>query len=141
MNGKPFFDTNVLIYAAVPTDPRSAVAYELLAAGGVIGVQQLNEFISVARRKLKRRWDDIAERLDDIRELCSEPVPLTLTLHETALRIARRYGYGIYDSLSLAAALESGCDTFWSEDLRDGQIIEGLTIRNPFHDGKPFTPR
>jgi predicted nucleic acid-binding protein len=129
----------VLIYAAVPSDPRASISYELLAAGGVIGVQQLNEFIAVALRKLKKTWTDVAEKLDDIRALCSEPIPLTLEVHEAAVRIARRYGYGIYDSLSLAAALENACDTFYTEDLRHGHVIEGLTIRNPFLEAG-FTP-
>jgi predicted nucleic acid-binding protein len=48
----------------------------------------------------------------------------------------KRYSYRIYDSLSVAAALESACDTLYSEDLRDDQVIEGLTIRNPFVHGQ-----
>lgn len=135
MNGKPFFDTNVLIYAAIANDRRGVAARELLESGGAIGVQQLNEFASVARRKLKKSWDEIAEKLTDIRILCPEPVPLTLEVHETALRIAKRYGYGFYDSAIIAAALQAGCDALYSEDLQDGQTIEGVTIRNPFRDG------
>jgi hypothetical protein len=42
-------------------------------------------------------------------------------------------GYNIYDALNVSAALEIGCTTLYSEDLRDGQTIDGqLTIRNPF---------
>ena len=53
MNGKPFFDSNILIYAHTGNeDPRSAVAQQLIESGGIIGVQQLNEFVSVAHRKL-----------------------------------------------------------------------------------------
>jgi predicted nucleic acid-binding protein len=48
------------------------------------------------------------------------------------VNIARRYGYQICDSVMIAAALEAGCTTFYSEDMRDGQRIAGLTIRNPF---------
>jgi predicted nucleic acid-binding protein len=132
MNGKPFFDTNVLIYAAIGDDPRAATARALLESGGIIGVQQLNEFVAVAYRKLKKTWDEIMEKLNDIRALCSGPVPLTLEVHEAALRISKRYGYQIYDSLSIATALESACDRLYSEDLRDGQVIEDLTIFNPF---------
>jgi predicted nucleic acid-binding protein len=41
--------------------------------------------------------------------------------------------YNIYDALVVAAALEAGCATLYSEDLHDGQAIDGqLTIRNPF---------
>lgn len=53
MPDKAFFDTNILIYAIAANDPRSQHAEELLAAGGAISVQVLNEFASVARRKLQ----------------------------------------------------------------------------------------
>jgi predicted nucleic acid-binding protein len=36
--------------------------------------------------------------------------------------------------LIIAAALEAGCLTLYSEDLQHGQQIEGLTIENPFKD-------
>ena len=49
-----------------------------------------------------------------------------------ALRIARKYRYHIYDSLVIAAALEASCDVLYTEDMHDGQVIDGLTIRNPF---------
>lgn len=61
------------------------------------------------------------------------PLPITVQLHESALKIAEQHGYNIFDALVLAAALEAGCTTLYSEDLHDGQIIAGgLTIRNPF---------
>ena len=47
MPARALLDTNVLIYALVENDPRSAKAEELLAAGGIISVQILNEFTSV----------------------------------------------------------------------------------------------
>jgi predicted nucleic acid-binding protein len=53
MPAKAFFDTNVLIYCIAQDDPRGPRATELLAAGGVVGVQNLNEFVSVARRKMR----------------------------------------------------------------------------------------
>ena len=48
------------------------------------------------------------------------------------MHIAERYGYSIFDSLIIAAALDAGARTLYSEDMRDGQAIDGLTIRNPF---------
>ena len=61
------------------------------------------------------------------------PLPITLATHEAALGIAARFGYRIYDSLIIASALEAACATLYSEDMQDGQVIEGrLTIRNPF---------
>ena len=128
-----FFDTNVLIYAVAQNDPRGTKAEELLAGGGVISVQILNEFVSVARRKIRMPWNDVTAALDAIRTLCPAPSSLTLDTHETALRIVQQYGYGIYDALVVAAALEAKCSTLYSENLQDGQVIDKrLTIRNPF---------
>ncbi len=134
MIGKAFFDTNVLLYAFAEDDPRAAVAEKLLATGGVVGVQTLNEFAAVAMRKLAMPWEEIVEALHAVRVLCPSPVPVTVDMHDTALRIVRRHGYHIYDALIIAAALEAGCSTLYSEDLRDGQVIDGLAIRNPFRD-------
>jgi predicted nucleic acid-binding protein len=129
---RAFFDTNVLIYAFAEDDPRTETAETLLAGGGVVGVQVLNEFVAVAVGKLAMPWEEVFEALSAIRVLCPSPVPLTMETHNTALGIARRHGYHIYDSLVIAAALEASCRTLYSEDMHDGQTIEGLTIRNPF---------
>jgi predicted nucleic acid-binding protein len=133
MSGKTFFDTNVLIYAATHDEPRSTQAEELLASGGVLSVQILNEFASVARRKILMSWSDVTEALDAFRILCPSPLPITIEMHEAALKIAEKHGYSIYDALVISAALKAGCTTLYSEDLHDGQTIDGqLTIRNPF---------
>ncbi len=130
---RPFFDTNVLIYAVAQNDPRNIRAEELLASGGVLSVQILNEFVSVARRRILMSWSDVLEALDAFRVLCPSPLPITLEMHEASLEIAQRHGYNIYDALVVAAALQAGCTTLYSEDLNDGQIIDRkLTIRNPF---------
>jgi predicted nucleic acid-binding protein len=133
MPDKAFLDTNLLIYAVLGEDTRSARAEELLAAGGTISVQVLNEFVSVARRKLQRPWIDVKAALQWICILCPDPVSLTIGIHKDALKIAERYGFQIYDALIVASALEADCDVLYSEDLPNGQVLEGrLTIRNPF---------
>jgi len=133
MPAKAFFDTNVLIYALAEDDPRSTQAEELLASGGVLSVQILNEFVSVARRKILMSWSEVTEALDAFRVLCPSPLPITVETHEAALRIAEKHGYNIYDALIVSAALEAGCTTLYSEDLQDGQVIDGrITVRNPF---------
>ena len=133
MSGPVFLDTNVLVYAALQPDPRSETARALLARRGTISVQVLNEFVDVAHLKLRRFWPEIAKAVCRIRDLCPPPSPITLATHETALRVASRTGYRFYDALIVAAALEAGCATLFSEDLQDGHVIESsLTIRNPF---------
>ena len=133
MPAKDFFDTNVLIYAVGKNDRRASKAEALLASGGIISIQSLNEFVSVARRKLEMSWKEVKEFLNLICILCPDPVPISLDTHRVALAIAEKYGYSIYDALIASAALEAGCKTLYSEDLQDGQIINRqLTIRNPF---------
>jgi predicted nucleic acid-binding protein len=132
MNDKPFFDTNVILYAFHQNDTRGQVAETLLAAGGALSVQVLNEFVSVARRKLGKSWEEVRRALDILHIFCPEPVPLTVETHARAVHIAERYGYSIFDSLIIAAALQVGASTLYSEDMRDGQAIDGLTVRNPF---------
>jgi len=132
MPANVFFHTNVLSYAITAGDPRSDVAERLLAARGVVSAHVLNELVAVARRKLGRSWEEIGEALGAIRILCPAPVPITVETHEAAVRVAQQYGYQIYDALVIAAALEAGCETLYSEDLQDGQKLEGRTIRNPF---------
>jgi predicted nucleic acid-binding protein len=133
MSDKAFFDTNILLYSIAQEDPRGPRAEDLLATGGVISVQVLNEFVSVTRRKIRMPWKGVREALEAIRILCPSPVPITIDTHEAALRIAEEYGLGIYDALIAAAALEAECVTLYSEDLQDGRVIDDqLTIRNPF---------
>src|SRR5688572_15776514 len=133
MNDKAFFDTNVLVYVVGQREGRTAAAEALVVGGGVVSVQVLNELAAVASRKLGMTWDEIGEALAAIRVLCPSPVPLTIETHEAGLRIAAQYRFHIYDAFVAAAALEAECTTLYSEDLQEGQIIDGrLTIRNPF---------
>lgn len=132
MPASVFFDTSVLVYLVKGNDPRADVAEEMLSYGGVINVQILNEFTNVARKKLRMDWEEVRQGIAGICQLCEPVLPITLEIHKEGLRIAQRYGFHIYDSLIVAAAIEAGCSTLYSEDLQDGQIIGPLTIQNPF---------
>ena len=52
MNDEAFLDTNTLVYFAAADANRAERVEALLLAGGVVSVQVLNEFASVALRKL-----------------------------------------------------------------------------------------
>src|SRR2546421_248653 len=99
MPGKAFFDTNVLIYAVAHNEPRSTQAEQLLASGGVLSVQILNEFASVARRKILMSWSEVTEALDAFRVLCPSPLPITIEMHEAALKIAEKHGFNSSPSI------------------------------------------
>ena len=127
-----FFDTNVVLYLLSADPAKADRAEELLAIGGTISVQVLNEFVAVASRKLHMSWIEIREVLAQVRAVCAVE-PVTIETHERALRLAERYGISIYDALIVSAALLANCKTLYSEDMQDGQVIERqLTIRNPF---------
>lgn len=132
MSAKVFFDTTILIYSISSEGSRAAIAERLLAEGGWISVQVLNEFAAVARRKLNRSWKETREALLAIRSLCKPPMAISIKTHETALELGARYRYQFYDALILASALEANCDILYTEDMQNGQTIGPLTMRNPF---------
>jgi predicted nucleic acid-binding protein len=129
---KAFFDTNVLLYLLSEDAAMADRAEELIAISGVISVQVLNAFVSVASRKLRMSWSEIRDVLSSIRAVC-ETEPVTVETHELGLELAERYGLSFYDATIVASALRAGCETLYSEDLQDGQIInKQVRICNPF---------
>ncbi|MDR1340170.1 MAG: PIN domain-containing protein [Prevotellaceae bacterium] len=134
MKDRVFIDTNVLIYLYSEDElTKRMVAVNVLEQFHCLtSTQTLNEFCSVCLRKLKipgkTVWNSIKEIIDEC-ELCyinTEIVGKALTLND-------KYGYAYYDCLILASALFNDCNYLFSEDMQNGQIIEGvLTIKNPF---------
>ena len=131
---KAFFDTNILVYAAT-SDRRKRQAEVCLSHGGVASVQVLNEFVHVARRKLKTDWPQIEFALRQFRTSLEDILPITPETHDSAVALARDHGLAFYDALIVAAALEAGCDTLFSEHMHHGRNIGGLSIINPFLEG------
>ena len=127
-----FIDTNVLVYVASGDPVKAERAEKIIADGGTISVQVLNELANVARRKMRMTWSETHALLSIIRALL--PVqPISVEIHETGLALAERYGLSIYDAMIAASALHAECDTLWSEDMHDGMVIEDqLRIANPF---------
>jgi len=131
MNDRVFFDTNVPLYLLSGNDAQAARAETLLAAGGVVSVQVLNEFASVTSKKLRMTWLEIGELLAGIRASC-EVVPLTEEVHKLGLAIAERHQLSVYDGMIWAAAILSDCSTLYSEDMRPGLKIGNTLLQNPF---------
>lgn len=127
-----FFDTNIVLYLLSADDAKADRAEKLLSQGGHISVQVLNEFASIAIRKLKLTHAEVQEVLTPVRAICHLH-PLTEKTHDLGLRLAGRYQVSIYDAMILASALTAGCSTLFSEDMQDGQLIDHkLRICNPF---------
>jgi predicted nucleic acid-binding protein len=128
---KVFFDTNVLLYLLSDDAAKANCAEELIASGGVISVQVLNEFAAVAVRKLALNFGEIREILSTVRAVCTVR-PVDIETHELGLELAEQHHFSIYDAIIVAAALRAGCTVLYAEDLHHHQTIRDLTIRNPF---------
>jgi predicted nucleic acid-binding protein len=132
MRAERFLDTNILVYAFTVGDPRCAVAESIVAEGGCISVQVLNEFVNVLNRKLRLPWAYIRQRLEVIEGLLEAPTPLSLPTHRLAADISEEHGVTIYDALIVASATESKCRLLLSEDLQHGRTFGAVTVENPF---------
>lgn len=127
-----FFDTNVLVYLASGDATKADRAEAVLAGGGTVSVQVLNELANVARRKMRMSWTQTRSFIAMLRGFLVIH-PLTIETHESGLSLAERYGLSIWDAMIAAAALHAGCDTLWSEDMQHGMAIgERLRIVDPF---------
>ncbi len=135
-----FFDTNVLVYLFDADAARKqARARELLKQTveeglAILSTQVLQEFFVAVTRKLSVPLPpEQAERA--ARDLASLPiVQVDTEMILRAIATMRRYRLSFWDSLIVEAATHGGATILYSEDFRHGQVIEGLTIENPFRN-------
>jgi len=135
---KAFLDTNlfVYLYSGTDADKKSCVANAINQYERFVSTQVLNEFSNVCIRKLGMPVSDVKKAVLEICEICNLVVVDDATVL-AALGKHETYGYAFYDCLIIASALESGCSYLLSEDMADGQIIDGsLTIKNIFSDSE-----
>jgi predicted nucleic acid-binding protein len=138
-SAKFFLDTNILVYTfdlSVPlrrAQARELVERALTTRQGLISYQVVQEFLNVALRKF-----DVPLTATDCRQYLEQVlVPLwrispTAVLYRAALDIQEQSGYGFYDSLIVASALDARCRTLYSPDLQDGREFGALTVVDPF---------
>lgn len=132
MTDKAFADTNIVIYAESRHAEKSATAVAILETGPVISTQVVNETISVLTRKHDFAPADANQIALGLLDLC-EVVPVDAQTVREAIHLGERYKLSIWDSVIVAAALLSGCETLYSEDLQHGQVFGGqLKVVNPF---------
>ena len=139
MSADSFIDTNVFLYNIDDSDPNkyaiaTSIIHTALETGqSCISYQVVQECLNAGSRKAHIPLDQhTAERY-----LYTVLIPLwkvspTPVLYQRSLDLQARYQLSFYDSLIVAAALEAGCKTLYSDDLQHGQRIEQLTIRDPF---------
>ena len=135
MCDKVFLDTNILVYlySESEVDKRETTCNILDNHYCVSSLQAFNEASNVWFKRYG--WDStkIHEHLDNAELVCDEILTISRNTINHALALKDRYGYSYYDCLMLASALESNCTAIMTEDMSNGQIIDGqLKIVNPF---------
>jgi predicted nucleic acid-binding protein len=141
MSAFVFVDTNVFVYAR---DSREAAKQRLAEESlerlwkertGRTSVQVLNECYWNLTRKIKpalsadKAWDLVQSLFE------WNPQPIDAAVLMRAREIERSYPLAWWDSLIVGAAQAQNCTILLTEDLQDGAIYGGVTIRNPFIAG------
>ena len=137
MSNKIFVDSNVLIYAHDLDEPQKrAIAIQIfedlwLARTGVLSMQVLQEFYSVATRKIRSPLPTpiAREAIERLAPWCIATTPLEIA---AAFRIEDSAKISFWEAMIVAAALKGGADQILSEDMNHGQTISGIRIVNPF---------
>jgi predicted nucleic acid-binding protein len=132
MHADIFLDSNICLYIFDDTHPKFAKTKELLESRPTISTQVILENVNVCLKKLKSERAFAVAHARSLQSACIVKTVSTETM-TLALKVFEKYGYSIFDSLIIAAALEAGCHTLYTEDMQHGQVIEGtLKITNPF---------
>lgn len=136
--GREFVDANVLVYAFdASSGAKHTAAQQLLerlwdSGGGCLSVQILQEFFVTVTRKVAEPLT-VDEAADRMREFAVWKV-FTPTANDVLAAIAlhKQAQLNYWDAMVVGAAAELGCDVLWTEDLKDGQLLRGVRVRNPF---------
>ena len=136
-SNKIFFDTNILVYSVDENDlQKKEIASQLLtdasfSKNGIISTQSLQEFYNVAVKKLKLSKQIAKEYVELFSsQLTVRQVTVPLILNAIDISIKNKLSF--WDSLILSSANDNGCIIVYSEDLNNGQIVNGTKILNPF---------
>lgn len=131
MTASCFLDTNILVYSVDEKDKaKQHTARDLIATlvqndDAIISTQTLQEFYNAATKKDAGTF---VKQFSDIIPVHSNTVNDVLA----AIDISEASQLSFWDSLILASAKACGCSVVYSEDLNDGQTINGVKVVNPF---------
>ena len=147
LRGRILVDTNVLIYATLSGDSRHEPSREVLALREspkielCVSVQNLAEmYLNLTGPKnsnpdtpeLARRKIESITGLNGLQVL-----PLSLGISRRALQLCERYNIvrqRYFDMQLVATMLEEGIGTILTENSKDFEEIEDITVVNPFLD-------
>ena len=133
-----FVDSNVLVYSRDASEPEKQPAARAWLRAlwesrrGRVSVQVLEEFYVTVTRKLDPGLE-APEARSDVRALGAwDPLAIDHSLLDAAWDLEDRYGFSFWDALIVAAARRLGCGTLLTEDLQDGQDLDGVRVWSPF---------
>jgi len=132
-----FVDTNVLLYA-ISRDPaeaeKQAIATQLLDRTDIaLSTQVLQEFFVQATRPTRSdplTHEQAAGLVEAFRRFAIQDI--TMPVVRASLALKARYRLSYWDCAIVEAARAIGAEVVWSEDMSDGQNLEGIVIKNPF---------
>lgn len=136
MSERTFIDTNVFVYAEDADEPdKRKIAQQLIkelakAGRAVISTQVLMEYVAAGQRHLGLTLAECRQGV-----LLMSRLDLSLIRSEHilgAVDLASVYSLSSWDALILKTASASGCSRLLTEDMQDGQVIDGVRIDNPF---------
>jgi predicted nucleic acid-binding protein len=115
---KPALDSNVLIYRHSEDEPgKKQIAIELSMSPHIVSGQVVSEYLNVLHKRMRLAKDQIFAnfaiwmRFSTLKPVTKDTIALAGTL-------AHQYDFQLFDSIIVAASLESNCDTLYSEDMQ-----------------------
>jgi predicted nucleic acid-binding protein len=134
------FDTNILFYSIDSNDPvKHSRARRLVGLADSLRVpillQTLGELSNVVTKRHPRLLPQ-TERFLQVTSTLFELVPMEFDDLSDALLVHTQHKLPFWDAVLWATARRTGCTTFFTEDMQDGRVIGGVTIRNPFKMSK-----
>jgi predicted nucleic acid-binding protein len=109
-----FLDTNIVVYCFSDDEDKRLKALAILATKPIISAQVLNVCANVLKRKLNFKLEEIIVVINRLIQEC-HLVPLSAETTKAALTITELYGFSIFDSLIIAAALSANCTTIFQK--------------------------
>lgn len=136
MSGNRFFvDTNIWLYALIEGDDeqkRSSCKAVIQSSGSLIVSAQVISEVCVNLLKKANQTEVFVKDLINSFYLKYEVVSLAENHFLKASDLRLKYSFSYWDSLIVAAAIESSCPILYSEDMQNGLVVEDrLTIINP----------
>jgi len=136
MSERVFIDTNVFVYADdAGAKTKRVRAREMLSElirdrRAVVSTQVMQEYYAAAIEKLRLPPNKARSRVERLSRLDTIVIRPTIIL--AAIDLHRLHSLSFWDALVVKSASIAGCARLLSEDLADGQVIDGVKIENPF---------